>query len=180
MEGGNTMAKSKLEWGQEWLDNLHNPTMTYEHDLWSLQKGTRNGDFTLEDLGIDEKKLEELRVQNCKTAAKTWLERLQAQSEEWSPLYERALKVLHEGIKNGDFTPEDLGIKKEDLEELRIMNCKNLVRKLLKVLLAEINSSKKHLSSIYKEVQKGGFPLEEVGTSEENLKALCLITVEED
>ena len=160
---------------QKWLESLRSGTIHYDGALWSLRRDVLGGGLTLEDIGTSEKELEELRVKGCKNLAQELLESLRSGIDR----YESFLKCLRKEVQKGGLTLEDIGTSEEELEELRVKNCKALAQECLDFLRSGADNYESFLEYLRKEVQKGGFTLEDIGTSEEELEELRPVTVKE-
>lgn len=87
-----------------------------------------------------------------------------------SPKY--LIELLQSGVQNGEFTLEDVGTSEEELREFQINDCKRVAQEELAVLREGTEDYSIILRNIQVQVQKGGFTLEDIGTSEQELEEL--------
>jgi len=94
-----------------------------------------------------------------------------------SDQYDTYIRYVREEVRKGGFTLEDIGTSEEELEELRVMGCKVSARKYLDYLRKGSDQYDTYIRYVREEVRKGGFTLEDIGTSEEELESFKKQTV---
>jgi len=155
-----------------WLHLNASLKLGYDDLLEYIEQEVSKGGFTLETIGTSEEELKGLRVKGCKDAIQFFLGRLR---DTRLHSYDESLKRLRKEVSKGGFTFEAVGTSEEELRTLRL-NCskataQNWLRLLRKPMLDHYDD---YLERLRKEVSKGGFTLETIGTSEEKLRELRL------
>jgi len=113
------LIKSYKISAKEWLIDLRSDIEGYHLPLKNLREKVQKGGFTLEDIGTNEKELEELRVKSYKTSAEEYLEYIRSNTNQ----YYLTIQYLREEVQKGGFTLEDIGTNEKELEELRCDSC---------------------------------------------------------
>ena len=158
---------------QKWLEYLRSGTDQYESFLRYLLEEVKEGGFTLKDIGTSEEELKKLRVKGCKISAQNCLEDLRSGTE----YYKSSLEDLHSDLRDGGLTLKDIGTSEEELENLRVKGCKISAQNWLKDLRSGTDLYESFLECLRSDLQNGGFTLEDIGTSEEELEKLRPVTV---
>ncbi len=158
------------------LKRLREGTELYDARLERLHSEVSKGGFTFKDIGTNEEELERLRVKSHKILAHKYLGWIRNRNELYHETYDRYFERLHSEVSKGGFTLEDIGTSKEELEKLRIRNCKYAAQTHLGFLRKGMYNYDAHLKSFRSEVSRGGFTLESIGTSEEELVSFQQVT----
>jgi uncharacterized protein YjiS (DUF1127 family) len=98
----------------KYLDCIINSTDRVDAFIEILRENLAKGELSLADIGITEEKLEELRINGCKKSAIKYLNQLREGID--IPNYFNSL--LLDDITEGGLSLADIGITKEQLEEL--------------------------------------------------------------
>lgn len=107
------MKGYKLE-AERSLEYLREGTSQYDFWLRHLQKELKKGDFSLADIGIDEKGLEELRIKGCKVSAEEYLSFLRNGTSS----HEFFLKCMMEELRKSNLSLEDIDTNEDELRSL--------------------------------------------------------------
>ena len=108
------------EQAQKWIEELNNGFGGYEPDnvIIYLRDACKKGKLSLEtDFGITEEKLEELRVDAYKRIARRWRDCLISAINHIN--YTMVLAKIMEALNKAGLSPEDIGLTKEKLAELK-------------------------------------------------------------
>jgi hypothetical protein len=84
------------------------------------------------------------------------------------------LRWLRRNLQNGGLTLEDIGTSEKELRQLRVEGCKIAAKLWLNALRREPDQYDNHLRWLRRNLQNGGLTLEDIGTSEKELRQLRL------
>ncbi len=88
--------------------------------------------------------------------------------------FEYLISWINHGVRKNYFTLEDIGTSEEELQSLLTSNCKMLAQEDLNLLRTKNPYYDIHIRSLELQVEKGNISLEDIGTSEKELKQLKL------
>lgn len=161
--------KERAELHLEWLRKL---TPKYDGDIRNIRSSLSYANLNLEDIGTSEEEIGELRINSCRFVANSELKKLR----EGTTGYRDSIESILLQISNGNFLLKDIGTNEEQLEELRIKNCKFAAHEYLERLRKGEDLEKYGLYKYYEilnlfrsEIFDGNFELQNFNTSEEEI-----------
>lgn len=101
-------CKSSAEF---YLSYLRKGSPDYKICFEMINMGLKDGSLSLNDIGTDEKELEELRIKGCKASAEKYLSFLRNSSIQYKYWVER----IREELKKGNFSLADIGTDEEEI-----------------------------------------------------------------
>lgn len=160
---------------QVWLDPLRSGSLQHKTCLRNFRAALNHQGKTLADYNTSEDELEELRILGCKKNAEEWLGILR----NGSPDHQSFAKYLRQDAQEGGFTLEEIGTSEDELEKLRILGCKMSAESWLRILRRghEGNANKSYMRYLRQDIQEGGLTLEDIGTSEDELRQFDLAAI---
>lgn len=154
---------------QEWLTVLRKGTSLYKEYIRCLYQEIQRAELNLADIGTNEQELREFEILGFKIIAQMWLKRI---TEGDYNMYLVLIDYVREQVIAYDLTLADINTTKEKLAELIVFAAKKEALSWLGYLRESSARNEYFTENLLRNVEIGGFFLEEIGTNEEELQML--------
>ncbi len=146
-------------------------------EIQYLREYVRKAGCSLEDIGTSEEELKSLRAKGYRSEAQKRLDLVRSHANLHGEVEDR-IRIFREYAKKARYSLEDVGTSEEELSDLLVIGYKTEAKKWLGFArkiqgpCQDGRDIRRDIEIFREYVRKAGCPLEDIGTSEEELKEL--------
>lgn len=159
-------SSEKRNSAKKYLDLLRSGDSQYNLWIENIKKFSREGNFSLSEIGTSRAELRELKVLGCKVSAEIWLKQLRRAD---LTDYDSALCSLNEKLSEGHLTLEDLGTSEYEISKIKKSVHLREGVKILQRLRNQPNRYAEFIVLLRMHLRRGELTLNQIGTSESEI-----------